>query len=76
MDYFSEEFYTLRDALVVAEMQILKRLGFMTQVQGPYGVCVNYLQVLELVTEPEFVSRCWGYLNDLFVFLPIELVSR
>ncbi|KAI5478129.1 cyclin L1 [Pseudohyphozyma bogoriensis] len=65
MDYFATAFYDMKDALVVAEMQILKRLGFMTQVQGPYGVLVNYLQVLELVKEEEVVSRCWGFLNDL-----------
>jgi hypothetical protein len=31
MDYFATEFYDLKDALVIAEMQILKRLGFQTQ---------------------------------------------
>ncbi|KAM0751390.1 cyclin-like protein [Meredithblackwellia eburnea MCA 4105] len=65
MDYFATEFYDTKDALVVAEMQILKRLGFQTQVALPYGHLVNYLQVLELAEREEFVSRCWGCLNDM-----------
>lgn len=48
MDYFATEFYDLKDALVIAEMQILKRLGFQTQCGLPYGHLVNYLKVLAL----------------------------
>jgi cyclin L len=32
MTYFANEFYDTKDALVIAEMQILKRLGFQVQV--------------------------------------------
>ena len=31
MSYFGNAFYELKDALVVAEMQILKRLGFQVE---------------------------------------------
>lgn len=67
MDYFATEFYDRKDALVIAEMQILKRLGFQTQTGLPYGHLVNYLQVLELAEDNAVVARCWGYVNDLSV---------
>lgn len=65
MDYFATEFYDLKDALVIAEMQILKRLGFQTQCGLPYGHLVNYLQVLELTGEKQLVNRSWGFCNDM-----------
>lgn len=65
MDYFATEFYDRKDALVIAEMQILKRLGFQTQTGLPYGHLVNYLRVLELIDDQDVVSRCWGYVNDM-----------
>lgn len=64
-DFFATEFYDTKDALVIAEMQILKRLGFQTQVGLPYGHLINYLQVLELTGREEVVQRAWGYVNDL-----------
>lgn len=71
MDYFATEFYDLKDALVIAEMQLLKRLGFQTQCGLPYGHLVNYLQVLELTGEKSLVNRCWGFCNDMYVlFMP------
>lgn len=64
MGYFAKEFYELKDALVVAEMQILKRLGFNVQVQLPYGTMVNYLRVLGFTSHDEIPQSCWDYLND------------
>jgi len=64
MPYFAQEFYDLKDALVVAEMQILKRLGFNVHVQLPYGTMVNYLQVLGLAGHEQVPQSCWDYLND------------
>lgn len=64
MSYFSQTFYDLKDALVVAEMQILKRLGFNVQVQLPYGTMVNYLQVLGLTEREGVPQKAWSYLND------------
>jgi hypothetical protein len=75
MDYFATEFYDLKDALVIAEMQILKRLGFQTQCGLPYGHLVNYLQVLELTGEKQLVNRSWGFCDDMCVtasFRPFE----
>jgi cyclin L len=70
MSYFSNTFYDLKDAIVVAEMQILKRLGFNVHVVLPYGTLINYLRVLGLTGngKDEVCSRAWGYLNDACVF--------
>lgn len=46
--YYAQTFYDMKDNLVVAEMQILKRLGFNVQVNLPYATMVNYLQLLGL----------------------------
>ncbi|KAG9002036.1 hypothetical protein FRB94_004128 [Tulasnella sp. JGI-2019a] len=62
--YFASTFYDLKDALVVAEMQILKRLGFNVQVQHGYGTLVNYLQLLSLTTQEDVPQKAWSYLND------------
>ncbi|ELU41009.1 cyclin-L1 [Rhizoctonia solani AG-1 IA] len=48
MGYFDNAFYDAKDALVVAEMQLLKRLGFDVRARLPYGTMVNYAQVLNL----------------------------
>jgi hypothetical protein len=64
MSYFSSTFYELKDALVVAEMQLLKRLGFQVNVVLPYGTLVNYMQLLNLASEDDMCSCAWGYLND------------
>ena len=64
MSYFGSTFYDLKDALVVAEMQILKRLGFNVHVVLPYGTLINYLRVLGLTSRDDACSRAWGYLND------------
>ncbi|CAJ0745245.1 21142_t:CDS:2 [Entrophospora sp. SA101] len=52
------------NALVIAEMQILKRLGFNVHVQLPYGLMVNYLKTLELTEHEVIPQKAWGYLND------------
>ncbi|KAF8503777.1 cyclin-like protein [Russula emetica] len=64
MSYFGNTFYDLKEALVVCEMQILKRLGFDMQVVLPYGTLVNYMRLLGLTSRNEVVSMAWGYLND------------
>jgi len=64
MSYFGNTFYDLKDAIVVAEMQILKRLGFNVHAVLPYGTLINYMRVLELTGRTEVVERAWGYLND------------
>ncbi|KAG7086590.1 hypothetical protein E1B28_002535 [Marasmius oreades] len=64
MSYFGSTFYDLKDALVVAEMQILKRLGFNVHVVLPYGTLINYLRVLGLTSREDACTKAWGYLND------------
>lgn len=71
--YFSSSFYDYKDALVIAEMQILKRLGFQVQVNLPYATMVNYLQTLGLADaerHPGVAQRAWGILNDACVQAP------
>jgi len=68
MSYFGNTFYDLKDALVVSEMQILKRLGFNVNVVLPYGTLVNYLRLLGLTGRDDVCRRAWGYLNDAYVF--------
>lgn len=50
--YDASEMISVRDAIVVSEMQVLKRLGFQVHVTLPYALLANYLQVLGL-TDPE-----------------------
>lgn len=64
MSSFGSTYYDLKDALVVAEMQILKRLGFHVHVVLPYNTLVNYMRVLGLTSNSEACQRAWGYLND------------
>ncbi|KAF9932049.1 hypothetical protein BGZ75_005140 [Mortierella antarctica] len=61
---YQQEFYSLKNAVVIAEMQILKKLGFIVHVQLPYAIMVNYLKVLELTDHPTIPQRAWGFLND------------
>lgn len=74
MQYFAQEFYDTKDAMVVAEMQILKRLGFNVRVQLPYGTMVNYLQVLGLANDDDVPQSCWDYLNDAYVYRPSPIL--
>ncbi|KAG8829871.1 hypothetical protein FRC17_005875 [Serendipita sp. 399] len=64
MSYFSQTYYELKDALIVAEMQLLKRLAFDVQVTLPYGTLVNYMRVLNLLEDTKACQMAWGYLND------------
>ncbi|SOV02079.1 uncharacterized protein UDID_04974 [Ustilago sp. UG-2017a] len=52
LPYDSAEVNHIREAIILSEMQILKRLGFHVQVMLPYALLVNYLQALGL-TDPE-----------------------
>ena len=69
MSYFGSTFYDLKDALVVAEMQVLKRVGFNVHVVLPYGTLINYLRVLNLTNREDACTRAWGYLNDAYVYV-------
>lgn len=79
--YFAQSFYDAKDALVIAEMQILKRLGFNVQVNLPYATMVNYLQLLGLTNSedhPGVAQKAWGYLNDAWVqpsFFSLDLIE-
>ncbi|KDN40263.1 cyclin-like protein [Tilletiaria anomala UBC 951] len=65
--YHAQEFYDAKDAMVIAEIQILKRLGFNVQVNLPYATMINYLQLLGLTDThryPGVAQRAWSFLND------------
>jgi len=67
MSYFGNTFYELKEAIVISEMQILKRLGFNVHVVLPYGTLINYMRVLGLTDHPQACGKAWGYLNDAYV---------
>lgn len=60
---------------MIAEMQILKKLGFNVHVQLPYAIMVNYLKVLELTEHPTIPQRAWGFLNDGYVLMFLKALS-
>ncbi|TFK29773.1 cyclin-like protein [Coprinopsis marcescibilis] len=64
MSYFGDTFYQMKEALVVSEMQMLKRLGFNVHVTLPYNTLINYLRLLGLEREATLNTKAWGYLND------------
>ncbi|KAJ2040852.1 hypothetical protein H4S03_000760 [Coemansia sp. S3946] len=64
-DGYDAEYYDLKNEMVIAEMQILRRLGFNVQVELPYGLLVNYLRCLEVTEHPQIPQLSWNYLNDL-----------
>ncbi|WFD33727.1 hypothetical protein MCUN1_000540 [Malassezia cuniculi] len=85
MGSYSDKYYDMKDAVLVAEMQLLKRLGFNVYVSLPHPLMVNYLQVLGL-SDAELVikatqkkvsaTQCaWNYLNDAEVcwYEPLQL---
>lgn len=76
MGSYSDKYYDTKDAVLVAEMQLLKRLGFRVYVSLPHAMMINYLQVLGL-SDAELVMKdgskmsaaqcAWNYLNDAYV---------
>jgi hypothetical protein len=66
MSYFSQSYYDMKDILIIAEMQLLKRLGFDVHVTLPYGTLVNYMRVLNLLEDTKACQMAWGYLNDAY----------
>lgn len=75
--YYSDAYYDAKDALVVAEIQILKRLGFDIEVNLPHALMINYVQLLgiahenlEVAGESKTAAQvAWNYLNDAYVDL-------
>lgn len=73
--YYSDAYYDAKDALVVAEMQLLKRLGFDIEVNLPHALMINYMQLLgiahkslEMTSGSKTAAQvAWNYLNDACV---------
>ena len=59
-------FFDMKRATIGGEALLLRKLGFNVNVQLPYGILVNYLQILEVVDNAELAQRAWNYLNDSF----------
>ncbi|KAG2196764.1 hypothetical protein INT47_009655 [Mucor saturninus] len=64
LDAFSQRAYNLKTMAIGAEMQILRKLGFIVHVQLPYNLMVNYLRILDLEDHASVPKRAWNYLND------------
>ncbi|KAI9363654.1 cyclin-like protein [Pilaira anomala] len=64
LDPFSQKAYRLKNMAIGAEMQILRKLGFIVHVQLPYNLMINYLRILGLEDHETVARRAWNYLND------------
>ncbi|KAG1525317.1 hypothetical protein G6F52_003432 [Rhizopus delemar] len=64
LDAFSQHGYNLKNMVITAEMQILRKLGFHVHVQLPYNLMINYLRILGLEDDEKVTKRAWNYLND------------
>ncbi|KAI8981778.1 cyclin-like protein [Mycotypha africana] len=64
LDAFSQKAYDMKHRVIRAEMEILRKLGFMVYVQLPYNLMINYLRILGLEDNTEVTRRAWNYLND------------
>jgi hypothetical protein len=64
LDSFSQRAYNLKNMAIQAEMQILRKLGFIVHVQLPYNLMINYLRILGLEDDEYLPRRTWNYLND------------
>ncbi|TIA88055.1 hypothetical protein E3P99_02811 [Wallemia hederae] len=64
MSLYGPTYYEWKDNLVVAEMQILKRLGFDVYVQQPYALLINYIKMLDVSSNHAVKQRAWSYVND------------
>lgn len=69
--YQEGSYLAQKDGVVVAEMQLLKRLAFRTDVTLPYNTLANYLQLLGLTDAeryPGAAQMAWAVVNDTCVF--------
>jgi hypothetical protein len=64
LDAFSQRAYHLKNMAIAAEMQILRKLGFIVHVQLPYNLMINYLRILGLEDDEVVAKNSWNYLND------------
>lgn len=87
MDYYSTAYYDAKDALVVSEMQILKRLAFDVQVVLPHALMINYMQVLGIAdvrldapgtgaVNISAMQCAWNFLNDACVAPSVPTDTR
>ena len=65
--YVSEATYQAsRSLLMKTEAQVLRKLGFQIHVATPYTLCINYLQALDVLGEPNgknVARRAFAHLN-------------
>ena len=79
-----------RDAVLTAEMQVLKRLGFHVHVELPYALMINYLQTMGILhatiaskhapIRVKCVQVAWNYLSDalqtpVYCLFPVHTIA-
>ena len=79
-----------RDAVLTAEMQVLKRLGFHVHVELPYALMINYLQTMGILhatvaskqapIRVQCVQVAWNYLSDtlqtpVYCLFPVHTIA-
>jgi transcription initiation factor TFIIIB Brf1 subunit/transcription initiation factor TFIIB len=80
MDYYCEEYMTLRNEVVTTERYLLKELGFNVHISHPHKLIISYLKLLRLVEKSDLVQRAWNYLNDglrtvIFLIYPHHVIA-
>lgn len=64
MDYFSNQYFNTKNAIIKAERQILKDLGFCVHVKHPHKLIITYLQMLDAEKNVLLATKAWNYMND------------
>lgn len=64
IDRTDKYIYSEQEKTYIAEAELLKHIGFQIHVNLPYGLAINYLQLLMLVSDAKIVQRVWNYIND------------
>lgn len=80
MDYFSQAYFNLKNAIIKAERRILKELGFCVHVKHPHKIIITYLQILDSQTNRALARMSWNYMNDslqtdIFIRFPPEKIA-
>lgn len=60
-----QDFQQFKEAVVRYEREMLRMFGFITHVEHPHKLVLNYCQLLRVDTaHPDLVREAWALLND------------
>jgi hypothetical protein len=62
-----QEYHSFMEACIKYEREMLKVFGFVTHVEHPHKMMLNYCQILGLDSATEFpglLQEAWSLLND------------